>query len=107
MAVFRATFTPVSGTRSFGQGLPAPLGTGATGLTELTTSGTSQNVQSGGADFEAPAIGIVSLRATGDVWVSFGAAPTAAVEADWFIASGTDRDFVVLEDDKIAVIDDS
>lgn len=107
MATFRATFAPKAQTYSVGSTLPAMLGSDATGLSELTTSGTAGNVQSGGSDFEAPSDGFVTMMCDGAVWVSISADPTAAVGTDWYLKADERMDLAIRKDHKISVIDDS
>ncbi len=110
MAVFRSTFGQADSQHMENRpdrGEHVFRGRGANGLTELTTSGTTGKVQDGGADFSAPRAGYVTMRATGPVWVQVAAAPTAAVEADWFMDLGERLTLWVQEGDKIAVIDDT
>ncbi len=110
MAVFRATFALADSQHMENRpdrGEHVFRGRGANGLTELATTGTSAKVQDGGADWAAPRAGYVTMRATGPVWVQLAAAPTAAVEADWFMDIGERLTLEVVEGDKLAVIDDS
>ncbi len=41
----------------------------------------------------------------GDVWVKFGASPTAAAGDEWLINDGQTREFKALAGDKMAVKD--
>ncbi len=109
-AVFRATFglmdsqhmenRPDRGEHFF-------RGRGATGLTELTASGTSGKVQLAAADFAAPRAGYVTMAATTAVWVQIAAVPVAAIGTDWFREAKERLTLELVEGDKIAVIDDS
>jgi len=109
--IFRATFGLADSqhlaNKPPGSGNQVFRGRGANGLTEMTVMGTTAKVQDGGADFSAPRSGYVTMRATGPVWVQVAAAPTAAVEADWFIDLGERLTLALEEGDKIAVINDS
>ena len=110
MAIFRSTFALADNQHSSnrpGPGNQVFHGRGANGLTELSTSGTSGLVQDGGSDFSAPQAGLVSMRATGPVWVQVAAAPVAAVAADFFLDLGERLTLELEEGDKVAVIDDS
>ncbi len=107
MATFRATFAPKAQSVALGGGLSVMMGSDATGLSELTTSGTAGNVQSGGSDFEAPSDGFVTMVADGAVWVSMGSSPTAAVGTDWYLKADERLDLAIRKDHKISVIDDS
>ena len=105
MATFKATYTQVT-VRSGGQAIqPVMDGKGATRLTDLTTSGTSQIVQSGGSDFEAPFAGYITMFANGAVNVQIAASPTAAATAGFALQSGERLELAVEAGDKIAVID--
>lgn len=110
MGVFRSTFALADDQMPYtknGEGMSALRGNGAIGLTEMTTAGTSANVQSGGADFQAPNHGYVTLKCTTAVWVRVAAAPTAAVGSDFYLDANERIDLAVIPGDKIAVIDDS
>lgn len=106
MATVRTTFTTVFNSPD-SKDSPIYDGRSGTGLTELTSAGTAALVQSGGADFSAAGDGVVRISSDGDVWLSFGTAPTAAVGTDFFLPSGTVIDVGVRKNDKISVIDDS
>ena len=47
------------------------------------------------------------LATNGDVWVAFGATPTAAKGTGYFMPAGTVRNFEAVAGDKVAVIDNS
>lgn len=113
MATFRCIFAYVGApggdnkNTNPGGGIEMPvfIGEGATRLTNLTTSGTSQIVQSGGSDFTAPADGVFVMKCDGDVMVDIGASPTASATATWDIDSGGWYALYAFEGQKIAVID--
>lgn len=53
-------------------------------------------------------VAVISNNGAEDVWVSFGATPTAAVGSGHFVMAGTVREFGGLEDgDKCAAINDA
>lgn len=108
MATFRATFCQVQNqTNASGKSMPVLRGRGAVGLTELTTSGTAGNVQSGGSDFTAPRSGYVTVVCDGAVWVKFATDPTAAVGDAYYLKADERMEFSLETGDKISVIDDS
>lgn len=107
MATVRMTFFSV-GTRTDGGTLvDVPSLSGATGLTELTSSGTAANMQSGGSDFTAPSDGYVQVYSDGAVWIAGGSSPTAAVGTDFYVPANETRYYGVASGHKISVIDDS
>ena len=105
MASFWATFTTVRNAVQSGGALKLIKGRDAEGLTVLTTSGTSQIVQRSAADWSAPDVGALSVRADGAVWIHIDASPTAAASVDHYLASGERLEFGVQAGDKIAVKD--
>lgn len=107
MATFKATFCVVnksSRTAVSGETMPVPELSSATRLTDLTTSGSSQNVQESGADFEAPSAGFVRLFSDGAVNIAAGASPTASATAGMAVPANTVYDIALREGEKLAVI---
>jgi hypothetical protein len=105
MATVRITFSKVN-QKSGGDLIPVLSGSTALGLTELTTSGTAANVQSGGSDFTAPTDGGITVHTDGGaVWLS--TRTTAAVGTDFYIADTNRLDIAISKGESISVIDDS
>jgi hypothetical protein len=109
MATVRATFSTTDKMidKVYKVFIPAMVGRNASGLDELTSSGTADNMENGASEWSAPSDGIVKIRSDGDVWVSFGTSPTAAVGTDFFVPTNEDTFFIVTQGDKISVINDS
>lgn len=111
MATFWATHNIVDN-RSKTTTLPVMRGVDAEGLRPITTSGTSQTVQRGGADWTCPNHGYLTIRCDGAVWIHIDASPTAVKgvagatdPVDWYIPANETWDFSVEPGDKLAVID--
>lgn len=111
MATFRATFFTVTedsrpAVAMGGQPLPVADLSSAQRLTNLTTSGTSGLVQSGGSDWTSPGQGVVEIYCTGGVNIAAGSAPTAAETAGSYVPALTLYYVTVAKGDKLAVIDE-
>lgn len=109
MATVRATFfdTTTRASDGIGKAVEVPTLRGATGLDELTSGGTADNLESGASEWTAPSDGFVEMYSDGAVWVSGGASPTAAVGTDFYLPANEVRYYGVTSGDKISVIDDS
>lgn len=116
MAKFSATFSDVVGIASgivpenalwarAGPRLRLLKGRTAEGLTNLVTSGVSQVMQRGGADWTAPRDGVLTMRGNGDVWVDIGPTPVAAPDVRFFVGANERQEIAVVAGDKIAVVD--
>lgn len=109
MATFRATFFTVgeNARAETGSTMPVPPIDNGTGLAELTTSGTADNVEDGSGEWVAPSDGFVRLHCDGAVWVTAAADPTAAVGTDYYVPANETLEFSISSGSKISVIDDS
>lgn len=86
-----------------GKSAAAPVFSPFAQTEEVTSSGTSAATTMTAVEYD-----VASIYSSGNVWVTFGASPTAAVGTTSFIAAGTRRDFGPLGVGmKCAVIDDS
>lgn len=105
MAAFKATFFTVDNRADTGSTMPTlDLGS-AVRLTDLTTSASSQVVQSGGSDWAAPSDGYLRIWCDGAVNVVSAESPTAAATAGVYLPASTPYDFSIREGHKLAVID--
>lgn len=109
MATFRASFMQVSeearpDVQKSGDPLPVGHLSTAQRLTDLTTSGTSQEVQFGGSDWTSPGNGMLVVFCDGAVHVAAATTPTAAATAGFYIAANTYHYLTVAKDHKLAVI---
>lgn len=110
MATFTASWVqimPRAGTVvSSGQMMPLADLSSAVRLTNLTTSGTSGIVQSGGGDWTVPTGGgVLMIACTGNVIVTAGLAPTASATTGVYVPAGAQFAFTVAPGHKVAVID--
>lgn len=106
MASFNATFFPIFNSERRGRIVDVPVGRGAQGSAELTTSGTAQTVQRASVDWVMPSDGFVYVHCDGDVRVAVG--ETAAVGASpigHFVPSGLAYVVSVAAGETISVID--
>jgi len=108
MATFRACFVPLSTleTRAnTGSTLEVVDPSLVTRLTNLTTSGSSQNVQENATDFVAPANGLIYGSCDGAVDVLTGDDPTAAATAGIPLLASVQFAFAISSGHKLAVKD--
>ncbi len=75
-----------------------------TSASSITTSGTSQQSSNSVQAADDNEYWVITVSG-GDVWVKFGASPTAAAGDDWLINDGQTREFKALAGDKMAVKD--
>jgi len=105
MATFSATFSTVSVPNDAGKVPEVMKGRDAVRIANLTTSGSSQNLQAtGGGDWAAPESGFVAITCDGAVNLHIAASPTAAATAGFALNSGERLFLGVVTGDKIAVI---
>lgn len=107
MATFTASFVRVclSARAEDTTIMPVADLSSAVRLTNLTTSGTSAVVQSGGGDWEAPYNGILRVVCDGPVNIVAAVSPTAAATAGVYVPAGHVDHFTVNAGHKLAVID--
>lgn len=103
MAVVHVTIAGVRNNSRGGESMPVADSV-PYAAEDLTSSGTSA-----ASTISAPSVNSESMfwvvTALGDVWVKFGATPTAAAGEDWLVPAGTSREFTAVAGHKIAVID--
>ncbi len=73
-----------------------------TSASSITTSGTSQQSSNSVQTADDNEFWIITA-AGGDMWVKFGADPTAAAGDEWLITDGQTREWKGLAGDKMAV----
>ncbi len=75
-----------------------------TSASSITTSGTSQQSSNSVQTADDNEYWVITVSG-GDVWVKFGASPTAAAGDEWLINDGQTREFKARAGDKMAVKD--
>jgi hypothetical protein len=77
--------------------------TAPTAAEVITTSGTSQQSSNSVPAADDNEYWIITVSG-GDLWVKFGADPTAAAGDEWLVTDGQTREWKALSGDKVAVI---
>jgi len=106
MATVAVTLSAVSNRANSGLNAVMPaLDASAYGSDDLTSSGTSQQVDSVVCPGDGRQYFWTVTAAGGNVWVTFGVNPTAAAGTTWLVIDGTTRDFAAEAGQMAAVID--
>lgn len=105
MATVGVTLSAVSNTARSGLNAVMPaVDAEPYGSDMITSSGSSQQAAVT-APADADGMFWTITASGGNVWVAFGADPTAVAGTHWLIADGTTRDFGAKANQKVAVID--
>lgn len=106
MATLNASFIQVLNRSMAGSVLAVPQGANAQGPTALTTSGTAQTVQRGGADWTMPSDGYVAIYCDGAVRVAEGeTAASGASPVGHYVPASTLYTISVRSGSTLSVID--
>lgn len=106
MATVAVALTSVSNKASSGLNavMPTP-DAAATGSAALTSSAASQQVTTVVCPADGRQHYWLVTASGGDVWVTFGANPTAVAGTTWLVVDGTTRDWAATAGQMAAVID--